>query len=176
MPCGVKQPRPRSFLCSSNDNDSGDRGYAGKMSCFVIRAKNCGDKTRTTIAARLITTSELAHFLRGRSLAIGANFEALRTELRGRGPTRNVGRKPLRRSISRGSFPLLPSRRRLPEQNRCHRNSDLWRTTWRIPASFERTSILCMKSGEITNCADDYDGLTSLRIVLASHFTKWTEL
>jgi ketosteroid isomerase-like protein len=50
------------------------------------------------------------------------------------------------------------------------------RHTWKVPVSFQGTSILRTKNGKITDCADYYDGLTSPRIVVTSYFREWTEL
>jgi hypothetical protein len=48
-------------LSWNDDNSSEDQEYAGKMLCFWIRDKNCGDKVVRTIAATFITTSEKSH-------------------------------------------------------------------------------------------------------------------
>jgi hypothetical protein len=37
-------------------------------------------------------------------------------------------------------------------------------------------SVVRTKDGEITECSDYYDGLTSRRTALAAHFTDWGEL
>jgi hypothetical protein len=55
----------RIFLRWRNGNNDEDKRYAGKMLCLRIRAKNCGEKSRITKAARFITTSEMAHLVRG---------------------------------------------------------------------------------------------------------------
>jgi steroid delta-isomerase-like uncharacterized protein len=47
---------------------------------------------------------------------------------------------------------------------------------WKIPISLRGVSIVRTVDGKITDWADYYDGLTSRRTRLASHFTEWIEL
>ena len=46
----------------------------------------------------------------------------------------------------------------------------------KAPVSVHGTSIVRIDKGKITDWADYYDGLTSRRTTLASHFTEWVEL
>ena len=46
----------------------------------------------------------------------------------------------------------------------------------KVPISLMGASIVRMENGKITEWADYYDGLTSRRTALASHFTEWVEL
>lgn len=48
--------------------------------------------------------------------------------------------------------------------------------TWKVPISLQGVSIVRLENGKITDWSDYYDGLTSRRTALASHFTEWTEL
>ena len=50
------------------------------------------------------------------------------------------------------------------------------RLTRRVRVSLPGISIVRTESGLITDWADYYDGLTSRRTALASHFTEWREL
>ena len=45
-----------------------------------------------------------------------------------------------------------------------------------VKVSLHRASIVRIDNGKITDWADYYDGLTSRRTALASHFTEWVEL
>ena len=45
-----------------------------------------------------------------------------------------------------------------------------------VKVSVHGASILRIENGKITDWADYYDGLTSRRTALASHFTEWVEL
>jgi hypothetical protein len=45
-----------------------------------------------------------------------------------------------------------------------------------IPVSVQGASIVRTHQGEITDWADYYDGLTSMRTALAAHFKEWVEL
>jgi hypothetical protein len=46
----------------------------------------------------------------------------------------------------------------------------------KVPVSVQGASIVRTHEGEITDWADYYDGLTSRRTALASHFQEWVEL
>jgi steroid delta-isomerase-like uncharacterized protein len=46
----------------------------------------------------------------------------------------------------------------------------------KVPISVHGTSIVRTNNGKITDWLDYYDGLTSRRTALASHFTEWVEL
>src|SRR5258705_5735214 len=46
----------------------------------------------------------------------------------------------------------------------------------KVRVSFHGTSIVRTDNGKITDWADYYDGLTSLRTALASYFSEWVEL
>jgi steroid delta-isomerase-like uncharacterized protein len=46
----------------------------------------------------------------------------------------------------------------------------------KVPVSVHGVSIVRTHQGEITDWADYYDGLTSRRNALASHFQEWVEL
>ena len=48
--------------------------------------------------------------------------------------------------------------------------------TRQVRVSLPGISIVRTESGSITDWADYYDGLTSRRTALASHFTEWREL
>jgi hypothetical protein len=48
--------------------------------------------------------------------------------------------------------------------------------TRQVRVSLPGISIVRTESGLITDWADYYDGLTSRRTALASHFTEWREL
>ena len=45
-----------------------------------------------------------------------------------------------------------------------------------VKISLHGASIVRIENGKITDWADYYDGLTSRRTALASHFTEWVEL
>jgi ketosteroid isomerase-like protein len=46
----------------------------------------------------------------------------------------------------------------------------------KLPVSLQGSSIVRTDNGKITDWADYYDGLTSRRTALASHFKEWVEL
>ena len=46
-----------------NDNNDGDKRYAGKMLCLRIRAKNCGEKSRATKDAKIYHNLRNSAFL-----------------------------------------------------------------------------------------------------------------
>ncbi|HEY3620625.1 MAG TPA: nuclear transport factor 2 family protein [Candidatus Sulfotelmatobacter sp.] len=48
--------------------------------------------------------------------------------------------------------------------------------TRRVPISLPGVSVVRMHNGKISKWSDYYDGLTSRRTALASHFTDWIEL
>ena len=48
--------------------------------------------------------------------------------------------------------------------------------TRRVPISMPGVSVVRMDNGKISEWSDYYDGLTSRRTALASHFTDWIEL
>jgi hypothetical protein len=48
--------------------------------------------------------------------------------------------------------------------------------SWKVPVLLHGTSIARIENGKITDWADYYDGLTSRRTALASHFKEWVEL
>jgi hypothetical protein len=50
------------------------------------------------------------------------------------------------------------------------------RLSRKIPVSVQGASVVWTRNGEITDWADYYDGLTSRRTALASHFQEWVEL